>query len=122
MGRQFGHRLTTYKSFIVPLKKEFGNYLEYTEHNMINPERIETRRLYSRSFITPNVHTEVQITNKILLNERVFTSTMLDGFQICDNLLARKYFNENELVIATKSRDFIEKCITTFLIRMSESK
>ncbi|NRF38634.1 glycosyltransferase [Pedobacter foliorum] len=104
-----GHRITTYKSFIEPLKREFSNYLEYTEHNMINPETIETKQLYSRSFITPNVHTEAQIKNKILLNERVFTSTMLGGFQICDNLLARKYFNEHELVIATKSSDFIEK-------------
>ncbi|ACU02371.1 MULTISPECIES: glycosyltransferase [Pedobacter] len=103
------HRLSTYNSVILPLKKEFKNHLEYTEHNMINPETAETKKLYSRSYITPNVHTAAQIKYNILLNERVFTSTMLGGFQICDNLLARKYFNEDELVIATDSNDFIEK-------------
>lgn len=103
------HRLSTYNSVILPLKKEFKNHLEYTEHNMINPETVETKKLYSRSYITPNVHTAAQIKYNILLNERVFTSTMLGGFQICDNLLARKYFNEDELVIATNSNDFIEK-------------
>lgn len=103
------HRLTSYKSFIEPLKKEFRNFLEYTENNKLDPEIIETKQLYSRSFITPNVHTEAQIQHKILLNERVFSSTILGGFQICDNPLARKIFNEKELVIATEPSDFIEK-------------
>lgn len=103
------HRLTTYKSFIEPLKKELTNFLEYTEDNKIDPEIIETKQFYSRSFITPNVHTEAQIKYKILLNERVFSSTILGGFQICDNPLARNFFNENELVIATEPNDFIEK-------------
>jgi hypothetical protein len=103
------HRLSTYKSFIEPLKKEFSNYLEYTQHNMINPETAERKNLYARSFITPNVHTAAQIEHNILLNERVFTATMLGGFQICDNSMARRYFDENELVIATNSSDFIEK-------------
>ena len=76
---------------------------------MIDPERIESKQYYSRSFITPNVHTEAQIKNKILLNERVFSSSILGGFQICDNVLARKLFREDELVIATDSEDFLEK-------------
>lgn len=103
------HRLSTYQSFIEPLKKEYKNYLEYTEHNSIDPETVELEKLYSRSYITPNVHTAAQIKFNILLNERVFTSSMLGGFQICDNLLARQYFNEEELIIATDSDDFIEK-------------
>lgn len=103
------HRLSTYKSFIEPLKKEFRNYLEYTQHNMINPETVERKKLYARSYIVPNVHTSAQIEHNILLNERVFTATMLGGFQICDNNMARKYFNEDELVIATNSNDFQEK-------------
>jgi hypothetical protein len=105
------HRLTTYKSFIEPLKKQLKNFLEYTEENKIDPEVIETTQLYSRSFITPNVHTEAQIKYKILLNERVFSSTMMGGFQICDNPLARTFFNENELIIATEPDDFIEKTL-----------
>lgn len=103
------HRLTTYKSFIEPLKMEFRNFLEYTEDNKIDPEIIEIKQFYSRSFITPNVHTDAQIKHKILLNERVFSSSMLGGFQICDNHLARKFFNEKELAIANEPDDFIEK-------------
>jgi hypothetical protein len=102
-------RITTYKSFIGPLKKEFNNYLEYTQHNMISPEIVEAEKLYSRAFITPNLHTDAQIKHNMLLNERVFTASALGGFQICNNPLARKYFKEDELVIATESSDFIEK-------------
>ena len=85
-------RITTYKSFIEPLKKESNNYLEYTQHNMISPEIAEAEKLYSRAYITPNLHTDAQIKHNMLLNERVFTAAALGGFQICNNPLARKYF------------------------------
>jgi len=104
-----GHRVSTYKSFIIPFKEAFNNFLEYSEHNMINPATIERKQYYARSFITPNIHTEAQIKYNILLNERVFTSSMMGGFQICDNILARELFTEDELIIATKSEDFLEK-------------
>lgn len=106
-----GHRMETYNSFIAPLKTHFSNYLEYTEHNMINPEKLEADQLYSRSFVAPNIHTPAQIEHKILVNERVFTSTMLGGFQICDNQLAKKYFSEDELVIVSNGADLMDKAI-----------
>ncbi|WP_214227139.1 glycosyltransferase [Pedobacter sp. B4-66] len=103
------HRIETYNSFIAPLKGVYSNYLEYNEHNMITPESIEAKRLYQRSHIAPNIHTPAQIKERILVNERVFSSTMLGGFQICDNPLASQYFNEDELVIATTKDEFIDK-------------
>jgi len=64
-----GHRLTTYKSFIEPLKKEFDNYLEYTEHNMINPETMKAdnciaAHLSLRTFIRkPKLKTKYYLMN-----------------------------------------------------------
>ncbi|TKC02909.1 glycosyltransferase family protein [Pedobacter frigoris] len=104
-----GTRTTTYKAFIQPLKTTFSNYLEYNEHNMINPRTIESKGYYSRSFITPNIHTEIEIKNRMLLNEMVFKSSMLGGFQICDNPLAGELFQEDELIITTNGDDFLEK-------------
>ena len=104
-----GHRASTFESLIEPMKKTFGNHLVYTEHNMIDPQKIEAERLYTRSFVTPNVHSEAQVKHRILLNERTFTASMLGGFQICDNPLIRKYFSETELALASTSSDFIEK-------------
>ncbi|WP_316792773.1 glycosyltransferase [Pedobacter frigoris] len=104
-----GQSTTAYNSFIQPLKKSLPNYLEYNEHNMISRETIESKLYYSRSFITPNIHTEIEIKNKMLLNEMVFKSSMLGGFQICDNPLAAELFPEDELIIATNGDDFLEK-------------
>lgn len=106
-----GQNANAYSSIVPGLKKNFSNYLEYNEHNMISPETIESRQYYSRSCITPNIHTEAQIKNKMLLNEKVFTSSMLGGFQICDNPLARELFKEDELIIATNGEEFLEKAL-----------
>ncbi len=101
-----GHRRKTYDDFIVPLKKQYSNFLEFTERNMIEPSEVENKNLYSRSFIAPNIHTPAQIKHNILINERVFTSTLMGGFQICDNELASQYFNKDELVIVKNKSEF----------------
>lgn len=102
-------RLSAYKSLIAPLKKEFSNFLEYTQHNMIDPEIAASDQLYARAYILPNLHTEAQLKYDMLINQRLFTAAAFGGFQICNNALARKHFNEDELVIATESSDFMEK-------------
>src|SRR5215217_7951027 len=102
------HRLEAYNSFILPLKEVSQNYIEHTEKNMITPEDIYIQGLYQKCIISPNIHTEAQIKHNILVNERVFSSSIMGGFQICDNVLAKKYFNEDELVIATSKDEFID--------------
>lgn len=102
-------RLAGYTSLIAPLKKEFGKFLEYTQHNMIDPEIVESENLYARACILPNLHTDAQLKYNMLLNQRLFTTAVFGGFQICNNAFARKYFKEDELVIASESSDFIEK-------------
>jgi hypothetical protein len=68
------------------------------EHSAASPEKILSEQFYSRSFFAPNIHTDAQIKNSILVNERVFSSTLQGGFQLYDNRVARKYFTEEELI------------------------
>lgn len=103
-----GHRRYRYESFINPLKNHYKNHVEFTENNTGDPGYIESKQLYKRSLVAPNIHTDAQVNYQILINERVFTATILGGFQICDNPLARKYFKEDELLIAQNSNQLME--------------
>lgn len=106
-----GHRQDQFETYIVPLKDELKNYLEFSESNQVNPDRLWAENIYSRSAVIPNIHTTAQVTHQILINERVFTASIQGGFQVCDNPLARKYFPSDALVIAEKPNDFIEAVI-----------
>lgn len=101
------HRADTYQKWIEPLKKIFTNYRIHTEHNQISPKDIMQKKYYARSFMSPNIHTEAQIQHRILVNERLFTSSLSGAFQICDNILARKYFSEDQLVICKNGEDIL---------------
>src|SRR5690606_37381200 len=101
-------RRDRYEKWIGPLKQKYTNYIDYNEYNMVEPIFIESGHFYQRSLFAPNIHSTAQVENKILLNERVFTSSVMGGFQICDNPLARKYFTEEELVIAKTPEEVID--------------
>lgn len=103
-----GHRINRYNHFITPLKEHFDNYLDFNEENTISPQKLEVENLYRKSFFAPNIHTDAQDNKKILLNERVFASTMAGGFQLCDNPLARQYFPEDELPIVSTAGEIID--------------
>jgi hypothetical protein len=100
------HRKEVYNKIILPLKKSSSGFLEFTEHNPVSPDQIFAKRYYSNAQIAINVHTKAQLEHGILLNERVFSSSIQGGFQICDNSMARQYFTENELVIANDHSDY----------------
>jgi spore maturation protein CgeB len=105
---QSKHREKLYNEIVKPIKKTKNTLLEYNELNPIRPEDIIKNKIYRNSIISLNVHTEAQLKYNILLNERIFSSSLQGGFQICDNILARKYFKENELIISTKFSEIIE--------------
>lgn len=104
-----GHRKQIYDAFVAPLKHLTSSYLDFNEHNRVDPEIIDFNQLYRKSLVIPNIHTTAQIAHRILLNERVFTSTIKGGFQLCDNTLARKYFPDDQLIIAETPDEFQEK-------------
>uniref|UniRef100_A0A7C4XV07 Spore protein YkvP/CgeB glycosyl transferase-like domain-containing protein n=1 Tax=candidate division WWE3 bacterium TaxID=2053526 RepID=A0A7C4XV07_UNCKA len=68
------------------------------------------RKVYSSSTISLNIHEEHQRRNGMDFNERTFKIIASGGFEICDNVAAlRRYFNEEELVIAENTKDWFEK-------------
>ena len=70
----------------------------------------DERKLYSSSKICLNVHENHVIKHNCEINERTYKILACGGFEICDNLpLIRKYFSENELIIAKNSTDFQKK-------------
>lgn len=102
------HRKTRYNATIEPLKKDYPNFWEFTEHARLSPDEILAKQLYRQSYFAPNIHTDAQVQYRILINERVFSSSIQGAFQICDNPLARKYFSEEELIIAQHVEDYRE--------------
>ncbi|MEH6307017.1 glycosyltransferase [Olivibacter sp. CPCC 100613] len=105
------HRKVRYEKWITPLKKVLPNFLEFNEHSMCDPKDIYKGQYYAKSLISPNIHTSAQVKHKILLNERVFTSTLNGAFQICDNPIAKKYFTDDELLIAKTPQELIDLCL-----------
>ena len=103
-----GHRKDMYMNVLHPLKKESNSFIEITEKNPMSPNVVFQKKMYSRATLAINVHTKAQIDHGILLNERVFSSSWQGGFQVCDNILARQYFTDDELVIVQKPTDFKE--------------
>ena len=104
------HRRKSYEQFIGPLKSFSKRYIEYTERCPIDPASIKITQLYASSSLAPNVHSESQRMNHAVLNDRVFVSTFMGGFQICDNMLAKKYFTEDEMIISDNPKQYLEYC------------
>jgi hypothetical protein len=61
-----------------------------------------------RALYHPICTRQPQIKHKTLLNEHLFSSSIQGAFQICDNPLARKYFLEDELVIAQNVKTIVK--------------
>ncbi len=70
----------------------------------------DERKVYSSSTISLNIHEKHQKKFGSDFNERTLKIIASGGFEICDNVkVIRKYFNENELVIAENTNDWFEK-------------
>lgn len=70
----------------------------------------DERKLYSSAIISLNVHEEQVKKYNMEINERTFKILACGGFEICDNVpILRKYFTENELVIAEDGHNWFEK-------------
>jgi hypothetical protein len=103
------HRKEPYLEFIAPLRKLGPRCIELLD-NDISPSDEQKQELYSKAFLAPNVHTTVQRRHRVVLNERTFTSSLMGGFQVCDNPLARRYFKDDELVIAENPAEYFDLC------------
>ncbi len=70
----------------------------------------DERKVYTSSLISLNLHEGHQRKFGSDFNERTFKIIASGGFQITDNVAAlRKYFGEDELVIAESDDDWFEK-------------
>jgi hypothetical protein len=81
----------------------------------------DERKVYSSSIISLNVHEEHQRRYGGDFNERTLKIMASGGFEISDNVkILRKYFTEDELVIAEDSADWFEKI--DYFVRNPESR
>jgi spore maturation protein CgeB len=84
-------------------------------------ELMDEARIYSSSKICINVHEQYQKDFGGDCNERTFKIPLCGGFEITDNVSAiRKYFREDEIVIAVDKKDWFEKI--DFYMRLPEQR
>ena len=70
----------------------------------------DERKVYSSSTISLNIHESHQRRNGKDFNERTLKIIASGGFEICDDVkVLRRYFDEDELVIAKDTKDWFEK-------------
>ena len=70
----------------------------------------DERKVYSSALVSLNAHEEHQRRYGGDFNERTLKILASGGFEICDNVrILRKYFGEQELVIAQDTEDWFEK-------------
>lgn len=70
----------------------------------------EENQLYSSAKICINLHERENNIDYDLINQRTFKILASGGFEICDNVKSlRKYFNEDELVMAKDDNDWFKK-------------
>lgn len=90
-----------------------GQYfnLEPLKHVRKIPLPLEDeRKVYSSSTISLNIHEDHERKFGLDFNERTLKVIAAGGFEICDNIkVIRKYFDENELVMAKDTNDWFEK-------------
>lgn len=121
--RLYGSDWTFYNKVCGYVQK-IGQYfnIEALKHlrKIVLPIECE-RKVYSSSLISLNIHLDWQRKNGNDFNERTFKIIASGGFEICDNVPGlRKYFNENELVIAKNTSDWFEKI--SFFIKHPEKR
>ena len=103
------HRKSEYDKYITPLKLITNRFKELTDSAGFTSFE-EKKRIYSTSVLSPNIHTKAQKDFQILLNERVFASTLAGGFQVCDIDLAKEYFTPEEMHITENPLEYLEIC------------
>ena len=70
----------------------------------------DERKVYASSKISLNIHEEHQRKYGSDFNERTLKIIASGGFEICDNVkILRKFFSEDELVIAANREDWFNK-------------
>lgn len=70
----------------------------------------DERKVYSSSTVSINIHEDHQRKFGSDFNERTLKIIASGGFEVCDNVaVIRKYFSEQELVVAKNSSDWFEK-------------
>ncbi len=70
----------------------------------------DERKVYTSSTISLNIHEDHQRRYGSDFNERTLKIIASKGFEICDNVrVLRKYFKEDELVIAQDKKDWFDK-------------
>ena len=81
----------------------------------------DERKVYSSSLVSLNAHEEHQRRYGGDFNERTLKIMASGGFQICDKVkILRKYFGEDELVIAEDTNDWFEKI--AYFVRNPEKR
>lgn len=133
VGHYLKEKRTFFKKYLFPLKKTYnvGIYgsdwalpdrllgyaqkgAQYFKIPWLKSIRkvplLSDRKVYSSSTINLNIHGDFQSLNGSDINERTFKILACDGFEICDNVgPVRKYFTEQELVVAKDSNEWFEK-------------
>jgi spore maturation protein CgeB len=70
----------------------------------------DERKVYSSSTISLNIHEDHQRKFGSDFNERTLKIIASGGLEVCDNVkVIRRYFNEDELVMAKNTDDWFEK-------------
>lgn len=93
--------------------QKFGQYFNIEPLKHIRKIKLpleDERKVYASSLISLNIHENHQRRFGSDFNERTFKIIVSGGFEICDNVaVLRKYFSENELMVAEDTNDWFEK-------------
>lgn len=110
--RIYGNDWST-KDKILGFFQKFGQYFNINFLKKIRSIKLsidDERKVYSSSIISLNIHENHQRKYGRDFNERTFKIMACGGFEICDNVkILRKYFTQEELIIAKDTTDWFEK-------------
>lgn len=125
MVANFSHRQDIMKQLIEPLFKRldllgysyqaFGDNIWQLAGLNYNGPLIEGNgrlaHIYATAKVSPNVHTQKQVSLQACVNERSFMIPLCGGVQVSDNPLISKYLGQH-CEIATSTTDFMNKVIS----------
>jgi len=103
----------TWGSQVVGYFQKLGQYFDISSLKRIRKIVLpleDERKVYASSGISLNIHEKHQRKYGSDFNERTFKIIASGGFELCDNVkVLRRYFTEDELVIAENTTDWFEK-------------